>query len=181
MAARLTFDYDLLKELIRDHPDWSNIQYAAKLSEDADHPVRPNSVAAAISRHRTRWAAEGVACEQRTGPYPELIPWARGRVAQRHQMHMYLRYLRTLARHRRGWEVYDEDILRNALHFERQLRARLQVVDLTTRGMPVLRPAEPHELDARGQLIEIVAQPRPASEHAPRRALRTAQAGLGAR
>src|SRR5690242_10525987 len=107
MAARLTFDREELKDLIRKHPDWSNIQYAAALSKPGQPPVRPNSVASAITRNRVRWESEGVILAHRAVRYAELIPW-HGQIPPKFKMHTFLRHLRLIARARRGLPVSDE-------------------------------------------------------------------------
>jgi hypothetical protein len=168
MAPQRTFDYELLKQLVREHGDWSYREYAQTLTldmrnktGDPKYPaVMPNAVAAVISRNRDRWADDGlVVDDQRMPVYRELIP-ARWKLPERHQMDTHIRKLRTLARLRRGLGATEKDA-RQALQFERTLRDRKQVVDVTPAGRPVLRPAAPWELDDTGELIEIVAQPEP--------------------
>ena len=166
MAPPRTFDYELLKQLVREHPDWSYHEYARVLTRDMrdktgdpKYPaVMPNAIAAAISRNRDRWVDEGLMVEdQRLPIYTELIP-ARWRIPEAYRMDTHLRKLRTLARLRRGLGA-DPRAARQALQFERTLRERKEVVDITAQGRPVTRPAAPWELDDRGELIEIVAQP----------------------
>lgn len=170
MAPPRTFDYDLLKELVREHPDWSYHEYAKVLTldmrnklNDPSYPaVMPNSVAAAISRNRDRWADDGLVIEdQRIPVYRELIP-DRWHIPETYRMDTHLRKLRTLARLRRGLGANPREA-RQALQFERTLRERKEVVDITAQGRPVLRPAASWELDDSGELIEIVAQLEPAN------------------
>jgi hypothetical protein len=168
MAPPRTFDYELLKQLVREHPDWSYHDYARVLTldmrnrtGDPGYPfVMPNTVAAAIGRNRDRWAEEGIRIEDNRVPvYSELIPrsWY---IAPSHKMDTELRHLRVIARLRRGVETSSKEE-RQARQFEQRLRTRREVVDVSPRGRPVIRPAEPWELDETGQLREIVAQPRP--------------------
>jgi hypothetical protein len=168
MAPPRSFDYELLKQLVREHPDWSYHQYAQVLTldmrnktGDPHYPaVLPNAVAAAISRYKPRWADDGLVIEdQRMPVYRELIP-ERWHIPEIHRMHTHLRKLRTLARLRRGLGASEKES-RQALQFEKTLRLRKEVVDITPRGEPVLRPAAPWELDETGELIEIVARPDP--------------------
>jgi len=167
MAPPRTFDYDLLKQLVRDHPDWSYHEYASVLTldmrqktGDPSYPaVMPNSVAAAISRNRDRWRDDGVLIEdQRVPVYSELIP-ARWHIPEVYKMDTHLRKLRTLARLRRGLGAAPREA-RQALQFERTLRDRKEVVDVTPQGRPIIRPAAPWELDSDGGLIDVVARPQ---------------------
>jgi hypothetical protein len=128
---------------------------------DKGYPaVMPNSVAATISRYRDRWADDGlVVPDQRMPVYRELIP-ERWHLPESERMNTHIRKLRTLARLRRGIGAEPKDA-RQALQFERTLRERKEVVDVTPQGRPVVRPAAPWELDETGELREIVAQPGP--------------------
>lgn len=175
MAPRRTFDYDLLKELIKQHPDWSYHQYGQVLTRDMRNrtgdphypAVMPNAVAAAISRYKDRWAQDGLfITDQRVPVYKELIP-ERWRVTETDRMATELRHLRTIARLRRGDGATGKEA-RQALQFERRLRDRREVVDVTPRGRVVVRPAMPWELDSTGNLIEIVAQVEPVNSGSPR-------------
>lgn len=175
MAPPRTFDYDLLKELVKQHPGWSYHQYAQTLTQDMRNKtgdphypmVMPNSVAAAISRHRDRWREEGLTItDQRVPVYKELIP-ERWRVTPADRMATELRHLRTLARLRRGEGATGKEA-RQALQFERRLRDRREVVDVTPRGRVVIRPATAWELDSTGNLIEVVAQVEPVNSGSPR-------------
>ena len=168
MAPPRTYDLELLKRLVRNHPDWSYHEYARVLTDDMRartgdprYPViLPNTVAAAISRYRDRWREDGIRVDDNRMPvYRELIP-ARWRVSPAHKMDTPLKHLRTIARLRRGLGASQMDA-RQALAFERRLRERREVVDVTPNGRPVIRPAAHWELDGKGELIEIVAQPAP--------------------
>lgn len=168
MAPPRTFDYDLLKQLVREHPDWSYHEYARALTldmrnttGDPHYPaVMPNTIAAAISRNRDRWADDGlVVQDQRVPVYSELIP-PRWHIPEKYKMDTHLRKLRTLARLRRGLGASSREA-RQALQFERTLRERKEVVDITPQGRPVLRPAASWELDSTGELIDVVAQEQP--------------------
>ena len=170
MAPRRTFDYDLLKELVKQHPDWSYHQYAQTLTRDMRNKtgdpgypvVLSNAVAAVISRYKDRWAEQGlIITDQRVPVYKELIP-ERWRITPDDRMATELRHLRTLARLRRGEGASGKDA-RQALQFERRLRDNREVVDVTPRGRVVVRPAMPWELDSTGNLVEIVAQVEPVS------------------
>ena len=166
MANPRLINYDLLKQLLRDHPDWSYHQYARVINEDLGRRdpnarlILPNSIASAISRYRAQWEADGLTVpNQRLPVYSELIPpeW---RLSPNHRMDVKIRKLRTIAALRRGLEVTDARAVRQALQFERELRERREVVDISRRGIPYLRPAEPWELDDQGELTDIVARPR---------------------
>jgi hypothetical protein len=169
MAPPRTFDYELLKRLLREHPDWPMYLLAKTLSEDNwtrnphAQPVRENAVATAISKHRFEWQFEGVPVGDRRNPiYDDLIPptW---KVAEGQRMHIHLRKLRTLGRLRRGTDVgSDPKGERQALQFEGKLRETSQVVDISPKGVPYLRSAEPWELDEDGNLLDVVGRAKPA-------------------
>jgi len=63
MPPPRTFDYDVLNRLVRDHPEYSNIQYASIMTQyerdtrhDEHYPmILPNAIARAISQFRARW------------------------------------------------------------------------------------------------------------------------------
>jgi len=169
MPPPRSFDYDLLKDLIREHSDWQYHEYATALTKklresDPDAiAILPNTVSQIFSRYRDRWKDEGVPMPERGLPahrgqqvYTELIWWQGIPAEQR--MHTYLRKLRDIARMRRGLEVGSKYGAKQATEFEERLRATKQVVDVVA-GTPVLRLAKPEELDGTGELIEIVARP----------------------
>jgi hypothetical protein len=170
MAPQWTFDPELLKQLIVEHPDWSNPQIAEVLTADnAKHgrpAVDPARVASAKNRLKARWAAEGVkvrslvhrselvsALTRNTGI---TIPDERMK-----QDHVYIRYLRVLDRLREGLPVKPPEMADRARRFERALRQDKRVVDLREDGEPFLRAAAPWELDSRNELISLVASYRP--------------------
>jgi len=170
MAPPRSYSYALLQQLVVEHPDWSYQEYAKALTadmrktlNDPGYPaVLSNSVAAAISRYRERWADEGVAVPEKGPKRADLIPWQN--IPEKHKMHVYLRKLRTLAMLRRGEHPSNPREERQARQFERELRQAKQVVDLGPLGRPLLRPAEPWELDSEGELIDVVAMPEPAKK-----------------
>jgi hypothetical protein len=159
MAPPRSFDYELLKQLVREHPDWTMHQYATELTAHnpaGQEPVRRDAVTAAIGRNRDRWKLDGVDAgwDRRQPVYGELIPWSP--MKEQFKMHVYLRKLRTIARMRRGLTVDSPRETRQALQFEKMLRETKQVVTLGPRGRPVLVQAREDELDPDGQLIELV-------------------------
>lgn len=164
MAPPRTFDYDVLNQVIRDHPAWSNQQYADVMTQferrvrgDPGYPpVKANAIARAISQMRTTWEAEGRPVRDR--PYGRLIPWPG--IPQDFIMDTSLRHLKTLEKARLGQPVSVRDH-RQALAFEDRLRRQRRVVDIRANGKPFERIAEPHELDASGRLIKLTADVRP--------------------
>ena len=167
MANPRLIDYDLLKQLLRDHPEWSYHEYARVINEDLHkrdphaRPILPNSIASAISRYRPQWEAGGLTVpDNRLPVYRELIPPA-WRLSPRHRMDVRIRKLRTIAALRRGVDVEDPRAERQARQFERDLREQRAVVDVSPRGVPCIRPAKPWELNAQGELLDVVAIPEP--------------------
>lgn len=161
MPAPRLINYELLQRLMREHPDWSMGEYADALTEHmrqedpAARRIMPSSVAAAISRFRDTWEEEGHFVRQRKAGQRRL-PWVN--IPEAHWMDTPLRRLRVLDRLARGEKVGDPKALRWALMFERRLRERSQVVDLTPQGRPVIRPARADEIDGTGALLSLYAR-----------------------
>jgi hypothetical protein len=178
MAPPRTFDYETLRRLVREHPDWSYHMYARGLTlearkRDSKAPwVKSSAIQNVISRYRDEWNDQGDLIRFRNTRYPELLPEL-GRIAVDYRNHVILRRLRTLARLNRGEPVYDTSVAAQALRWEAQRRERHEVVDISARGKPFLRAAEPWELDDQGELVALVAwliqPPDPHLEQKPER------------
>lgn len=163
MPPDRTFDYDVLNQLIRDHPEASNRQYAEwmtnyerQVREDPSYPaILPNTIARAISMYRKRWADEGRPVKDRQ--FGRLIPWPN--IPQAYIMDTRLRHLKTLEKMNLGQPVTDRQE-RQARAFRRRLQQQRRVVDITDTGRPFDRPALPNELDADGNLLKLTADVR---------------------
>lgn len=161
MPAKRLINYEYLLRLMREHPGWTMNEYADALTEDArrEDPtlarISPGSVAAAISRYRDTWEEDGQFVRPKKAGQ-RLLPWVN--IPEAHWMDTPLRRLRVLDRLARGEQVGDPKAVRWALKFERTLRDRGQVVDLTPQGRPVIRPARADEVDGTGELLTLYAR-----------------------
>lgn len=165
MAPPRTFDYDLLKRLIREHPDWTQVRYADILTADVRKRtpgaprVLPDSVRRVVSQYRDQWQDEGIQVPQRGTLNTDLLP-PTGSIAPSQRMTTPLRYLREISKQRRGEEPYTHTeamMRRQALRWEARNRANREIVDVTDHGTVIVRPARADELDDQGNLIELAA------------------------
>lgn len=165
MAPPRTFDYDLLKRLVRDHPGWPHDRYADVLTKDVrrSNPsaprVLPHSISRVISLYRDKWQEEGVTLTQRGVVFGRLVP-PLGAVAPSQRMATPLRYLREIAKQRQGLKpVTDNErvLRRQALRWEERMRENREIADISPNGIVVTRPAGAGELDDEGELIELAA------------------------
>lgn len=169
MATPRAFDHDLLKQLLRDNPQATNSELAAVLTEDNHRHgrgvVTSHLVAAAISRNKARWAAEGISRPDitRRGLIERLTANTGRTIPDRFQRETCLRRLRQVDRLQQGLPVRPEREIRYAQRFEEDLRSGCKVVDLDPEGRPFVRQAAPWELNADGQLVDLVAAYRPAT------------------
>lgn len=180
MAPPRTFDYELLKRLVREHPEWPYADYANLLTQDArrDNPraprVKPDSVRRVVSQYRDEWADEGVRAPARGVVCADLLP-PLGSVAPNQRMTTPLRYLREISKQRRGEApVTDNEAImrRQALRWEARIRANREIVDITPNGIVEVRPAMAGELDDEGRLLELAAWAIPGHELRARESLR---------
>lgn len=164
MAPPRTFDYDVLNQLIREHPDWSNLElaqvmtdYERKVRHDPKYPdILENSVSKVVSRYRQRWRSEDKPVRER--PYGRIIPWPG--IPGEYSMRTELRHLRVLARIEAGQaKRVPPRELRQARAFAARLRRTRQVVDITDDGEPYVRPARRDEL-AHGKIRKLTADVR---------------------
>jgi hypothetical protein len=165
MAPPRTFDYDSVKRMLREHPDWPYAKMADVLTEEVrrDDPhaprVLPDSIRRVVSQYRAQWEDEGVVIPSRGVVHAGLLP-PTGMVAPSERMSTSLRYLREISKQRRGEApVTDHEriIRRQAIKWEARLRENREVVDVTENGLVEVRPARAHELDEDGRLIELAA------------------------
>jgi hypothetical protein len=164
MAPPRTFDYDLLKRLVRDHPEQSYARYAEILTDDARQqdpyapPVLPDSIRRVVSQYRDRWEDEGVKVPDRKLGADIRVPLAG--VSENYWMATPVRYLREIWNERNGRPALSDGtakIRRAALRWEGRLRETREIVDITSLGEVIVRPAVPDELDEDGNLAEISA------------------------
>jgi hypothetical protein len=165
MAPPRTFDYDLLKRVLAEHPDWQYAQYADVLTKDVrtrdpQAPrVLPESVRRVVWQYRTKWEEDGVRFAQRGVVHADLLP-PTGMVAPNQRMTTPLRYLREVSKQRRGENpVTDAEsvIRRQALRWEVRLKENREIVDITEHGFVEVRPARADELDEQGNLLDLAA------------------------
>jgi hypothetical protein len=158
MAPPRTFDYGLLKRLLRECPEWPYSRYADELTADArtrdpgSPRVKPDAIRRVVSQYRDE--------------YGELLPPLTA-VAENHWMATPLRYLREIAKERRGQAPLTDNEHRvrgQALRWEGRLREAKELVDIADGGQVVVRPARADELDSQGELLEIVAWVLPGQE-----------------
>ena len=80
MAPPRTFDYDLLKRLVQEHPEWPYSRYAEELTVDARRKdpfaarVKPDSLRRVVSQYRAQWEEEGVKIPTRGIVNADLLP-----------------------------------------------------------------------------------------------------------
>jgi hypothetical protein len=163
MPASRTFSYEYLKRLVQEHPDWSHHEYANALTDevrtrlrDPGYPrIKPNTVAAALSRYRDAWLEQGAKIPVRRIGLGRMIPWVG--IPEGYRMDTKLRRLRTLAQLEAGQAV-EPRAARLAEQFARSLRERREVVDLTPTGRPIQRPARADEIDGTGELLSLYSR-----------------------
>jgi hypothetical protein len=157
MATPPTFDYDYLRNLLREHPGWSTRQLAEAVTEherEVRHdpgygPIRPS----AKSRYRDTWGEEGVAIPLlKRASTSRTQPWAN--VPREHWNDQRLDMLRILTRIDRGDPDIPEVRRKSAMNFARKLEDAGQVVDLRPSGQPYVRQARADELDQEGHIFQ---------------------------
>jgi hypothetical protein len=172
MAPPRTWDYDLLKRLIREHPEWTYSQYADVLTDDVRTRdpfaprVLPDSARRVVSQYRSQWEDEGVVFPDRGVVHAGLLP-PLGMVAATQRMATPLRYLREISKERRGEAPASDTeryVRKQAIRFEARLKENREIVDVTPNGFVEVRPAREHELDECGNLVELSAWAVPGYE-----------------
>jgi hypothetical protein len=180
MAPPRTFDYDLLKKLVRERPELPYSDYADELTADARRTdpnarrVLPDSVRRVVSQYRAQWEEEGITIPARGVVHADLLP-PLATLAPSQRMSTPLRYLRELSKERRGdapASDYERTIRGQAIRWEARLRENLEVVDVTELGIVEVRPARADEIGSDGRLIEIAAWAIHGWERKPRQNMR---------
>lgn len=180
MAPPRTFDYELLKKLVREHPEMPYDGYADVLTKDARKAdpraprVLPGSVRRVISLYRDQWQEEGVPIPLRGVVHADLMP-PTGSLAPSQRMATPVRYLREVSKARRGESPVTEHEAvsrRQALRWAARLQENREIVDISENGYVLVRPARADELDSKGNLIELAAWAIPGRQAPQRRSLR---------
>jgi hypothetical protein len=164
VATERSYDYDYLRKLLRDHPDWPHRQIAAAITErerelrkDPHYPaITVHAIASAKYRYRDTWEELGDTFEnlsrdptRRSQPFNNL---------PKEYHHSYeIQVLRALTKMNRGEPVSTKK-MREVENLTRKLRASRSVIDLHYDGKPYTRPARPDEVDGEGNLIEYAAK-----------------------
>jgi hypothetical protein len=163
MARR--YDYDYLRKLLREHPEWSHRQVALAVTEherqvrkDPTYPaITAHAVSSAKYRYKDGWNEQG----DRIGEGLKHDPLRRSQPFNNLPKEYYFAYeiqtLRTLTKIDRGDPVTDKR-RREAENLTQRLRATGSVIDLTYKGERYIRKARPDELDGEGNLIEYAAR-----------------------
>lgn len=176
MAPPRTFDYETVKHLLREHPEWPYSRYADQLTEEVrktdPHAPRvlPDSVRRVVSQYRAQWEDEGTVIPVRGVVHADLAP-PLGIIAPSQRMATPLRYLREISKERRGEHpVTDNErtIRGQAIRWEARLQDNRELVDVTDLGMVEVRPARADELKD-GKLIDIAAWAIPGWDTTARR------------
>lgn len=187
MAPPRTFDFDVLKQLLKDHPDWTYTQLAEELTRDnrSTGPgdprhnlvVVPHIVAATVSRLRPKWEAEGIPMPTKRRSSELVATLVRNTgvtIPDALQDQIELRRLRQLDRIKARLPVGGHDgEAGRARAFEQELRRERLVLDLHPDGTVFRRAAAPWEIDDHNQLISIVAAYRPPGYDTPMRPAKT--------
>jgi len=165
MPTERQFDYDYLRNLMRDNPRWSLRQLASALTEhereirnDPDYPhITVSAVASARYRYRDTWSDSGdniPAAKQspanRTQPFANL--------PTEHWWDQRIQNLRILTRIARGDPHIPPRKQKLAESMARKLQEKRQVIDLSALGKPYIRDARADELDGEGNLIAYSAK-----------------------
>jgi len=164
VATERTYDYEYLRKLLREHPEWPHRQVAAAITEhertkrgDPKYPaISVHAIASAKYRYRDIWEELGERIEalphdptRRSQPFNNL---------PKEYCYSYeIQALRTLTKIARG-EPVSEKRRREAENLTKKLRRWGSVIDLSYNGEPYIRQARPDEVDGEGNLIEYAAR-----------------------
>jgi hypothetical protein len=164
VATERTYDYDYLRKLLREHPDWPHRQIAAAITEherqkrnDPSYPpITVHAIASAKYRYRDTWDELGDHIESlRHNPRIRSQPF--NNLPKEHNYDYEIQVLHALTKMSRG-EPVNERRRKEAENLTRKLRATSSVIDLNYKGEPYIRKARPDELDGEGNLIEYAAR-----------------------
>lgn len=168
MARPRAFDHELLRQLVTQHPEWTDDRYAQILTEhnQRDDPragaVNVNSVSAVIHRKKDAWRRHGSEIPSRYVTYGDFMPPG-GTVAAVHKNATELRYLRELAKDARGEhpdpnEVSKVKLRLSALNWRDGILAEGKLIlDLDANGKPIYRIPSKHERDNEGRPLALAA------------------------
>jgi hypothetical protein len=171
MAARPSYDPELLLALKMAHPEWDDAQVAAALSEDnrargRSGVVTPSMIQSAVYRNRSRWEALGFTLPRkaRKSRYVRELMELRGfktLTTEENTRNLALKRLRQCERLHEGLAVPHEEASK-ARTWEAEMRLSRTVVDINTEdGHAYIREANSWELDDRGNLIDLTARAEP--------------------
>lgn len=171
MAPTPTYNKDELFRLVEQHPDETHYEIARALTKwnyahGRDVTVNVHTVSQAIHRYRDEMTERGILVGNRN-PESALIKelkrnsGTRSFPADQSTANLVLRRLRQADRLARGLKMSDPREDAKARSWVAQRNALREVVDVSEDGVPYLRPAEPWELDAGGQLVSLICQPKP--------------------
>lgn len=166
MAGPRAFDHEVLKQLVFDHPDWSDPEYASALTahnREADPKapeVKVSTVSSTLSRKREVWQAQaGRVIPSRLVPLSDFMP-PLGTIHPEHRNDTDIRYLREFAKQARGlrpredWQVQFRN---QALNRIEGMLAAGQLLDLDPHGVPITRYATAGERNQDGSSKAIAA------------------------
>jgi hypothetical protein len=164
MATERSYDYDYLRRLLREHPEWPHRQVAAAITEherttrhDPGYPaITVHAIASAKYRYRDIWDELGDHIEaMKHDPTRRSQPF--NNLPKEYRDAYEIQALRTLTRISQGEPVTDKK-RKEAENLTRKLRNTRSVIDLDYKGEPYVREARPDELDGEGNLIEYAAR-----------------------
>lgn len=166
MGRPRAFDYELLKQLVFDHPDWSDRDFARELTlrQRQDNPkaaeVKVGTVSSTLSRQRDTWEKNaGREIPSRLVPLADFMP-PHNTIHAEHRNDTDIRYLREVAKHARGdrpaedWKVQFRN---QALNWMDGLKASGQLLDLDPKGVPFRRFATAGERNEDGSSKAVAA------------------------
>lgn len=155
MTRPRAFDHELLRQLVTEHPHWSDERYAEVLGTNA------NTVSSVIHRKRDTWRRQGAPVPDRLVTYQDFMPPA-GAVAVEHKNDTIMRYLRELGKEARGdrpatGEVSKYRLRLSAVNWRDRLLSAGQIADLDTHGVPIERYATRQERNDDGTPKAVAA------------------------
>jgi hypothetical protein len=164
VAMARMYDYDYLRKLLREHPEWPHRQVAAAITEheravrgDPKYPpITVHAVASAKYRYRDTWDELGDnIASLKHDPMRRSQPF--NNLPKEYYYTVEIQALRTLSKMSRGGPVTDKR-RREAENLVAKLVANREVIDVTPRGQPYRRRARPDEVDGEGNLIGHTAR-----------------------
>lgn len=175
MAGRPTYDTELLRRLLKEHPDWTYAKMAEVLTDDntkrgQPHKVSGHTVATRVAAFRVMETAGDIALRPPKPPSNGLVVQLSNNVGVRiptdKHPQQYLQLLRLMDRKDNGLPLGKTESTREK-NFRRKLYTGRLVVDLKPDGTAYLRAAAPWELTHDNKLIRPIACWRPEGLNAP--------------